>query len=265
MTFLDEAMSAARAAAGMRAGAVSVTELERRLEAARPTAPFRAALVGDGRPAVIAEVKRMSPSAGEIRPGASVAEVALSFQEAGAAAVSVLTSGFAFGGSPEDLSDAGTRCGLPLLCKDFISTSYQVLEARVMGASAVLLISEALDARALERLRVQARALGMDALVEAHTAAGLTRAIGTGAEVLGINNRDLETLEVDLATTERLAPMVPRGAVLVSESGIRTREDVLRAARAGADAVLVGEALMRAPEPGLRLKELTGREVGGDR
>lgn len=259
--FLDEAMEAGRRAAAERSSRVSSRALERRLkEDGAPVPSFKRAIIrGDGPVNIIAEVKKVSPSAGVISRGASVGETAAVYESAGGAAVSVLTSEFGFEGRVGDLEEARRSCRLPLLCKDFISSEYQVLEARAYGASAVLLIAEALDSGAVADLLAYAHGLGMDVLFEAHTVAGLALALEAGAGIVGINNRDLETLNVDLATTERLYDFIPEGAVVVSESRIRTVEDAERIASLGVDALLVGEALMRAPDPGQRLRELTGR------
>jgi indole-3-glycerol phosphate synthase len=215
---------------------------------------------GRGPVRAIAEVKRRSPSAGDISPGASVTDLVQAYELGGASAVSVLTSAD-FAGSLADLNEARTATSLPLLRKDFISCEYQVLEARVFGASAVLLISDALDAARLEALIRFAGDLGMDALVESHRSDSLARALEAGAGVIGINNRDLRTLEVDLAATELLAPLVPGGVATVSESGIRTREDVSRVRASGADALLLGEELMRSARPADRLRELLREDV----
>ncbi len=260
--FLDDALAAGGKAAAIRESILSTAGLQRRLEVLPPAPSFESALTrGDGPVRVVAEVKRKSPSAGEIMPRAAVGETAAAYEEAGAAAVSVLTSEYGFGGQVSDLSEAREACGLPVLCKDFVSVPYQVLEARAMGASAVLLIAEALDEETLGRLIGQAESLGVAPLVEAHTESGLEKAVEAGASIIGINNRDLNTLEVDLSTTERLYGLVPSGSVVVCESGIRTRSDFDRMASLGVDALLIGEALMRGPEPGRRLSELAGGDV----
>ncbi len=259
--FLDDAMEVGRQAARERARAVTESMLERRIKErekeVRPS--FRRAVTrGDGPVKVISEIKRTSPVAGVIRLSADVGDMARRYERSGASAISVLTSEFGFGGRPEDLLDAARSCALPLLRKDFISLGYQVLEARAYGASAVLLISEALDAKEIETLSGLAFDLGMDALVEAHSRPGVARALAAGSRLIGINNRDLSTLQVDIQTTERLRSFVPDSITLVSESGIRTREEFDRVASLGVDAVLIGEALMKAPDPGKRLQELAG-------
>lgn len=255
--FLDGAIKRAADSADARMAVVSSRALERRIESAPERAAFKPALASAGGGVrVIAEVKRRSPSAGEIRPGAQVKQVVREYEAGGAAAVSILTSED-FGGSLDDLAEACNATGLPLLRKDFVSREYQVLEAGAFGASAVLLISDALDEKRLEALIGFAAVLGLDALVESHQRDSLERALEAGAAIVGINNRDLRTLEVDLAATESLMRLVPPGVATVSESGIRTREDVARVQRSGADAILVGEELMRAERPAKRLRELT--------
>lgn len=259
--FLDDAMKAGRRAAAERESLFPTRMLERKLSGDGALPPsFRGAIAkGEGPVNIIAEVKRVSPAGGEISPGAEVGRTAAVYESAGAAAVSVLTSKFGFLGHVSDLDEARSGCALPLLCKDFISSRYQVLEARAHGASAVLLIAEALEPADAEDLLACAESFGMDVLFEAHTPSGLARALEAGSGIVGINNRDLATLQVDLGTTERLYRLVPDGAVVVSESGIRTVEAAERMASVGVDALLVGEALMKAPEPGKRLRELTGR------
>jgi indole-3-glycerol phosphate synthase len=254
--FLEGAMKRAADSAAARMAEVSASDLERRIESAPQRAAFKPALASAGGPVrVIAEVKRRSPSAGEIRPGARVKQVVREYESGGAAAVSILTSAD-FGGRLDDLAEASTATGLPLLRKDFVSCEYQVLEAAAFGASAVLLISDALEGKRLESLIGFAEGLGLDALVEAHRRESLEKALTAGAAIVGINNRDLRTLEVDLSASESLLRLVPPGMTTVSESGIKTREDVSRVRRSGADAILVGEELMRAERPAERLREL---------
>ena len=222
-----------------------------------PPLDFEAALRGPGL-ALIAEVKRSSPSAGEIGevdPG----EQAARYEAGGASAISVLTEPRHFGGSLADLRAVRRHTALPVLRKDFIVHPGQVIEARAEGADAVLLIAAALSELELEGLRTVAEELGMSAVVEAHTPADLERAMGTDARIVGVNARDLESLEVDLDAALALAASVPRDRVVVLESGLRARKDVLRAKRAGAHAVLVGEALMRSGDPAEAIRELLGR------
>ena len=194
---------------------------------------------------IIAEIKKSSPSRGLIRADFDPAAHARDYERAGATCISVLTDGPFFLGSLEHLEQARRACGRPLLRKDFVIDAYQVDEARVSGADAVLLIAAALAKDELAALRARAEELGLCALVEVHDERELDAALATGARVIGINNRDLRTFETDLAVTEQLAPRVPQGCVVVAESGIFTRADMTRLAAAGAHAFLVGESLMR--------------------
>ncbi len=227
-----------------------------------PPSPFSPALQrgAGGVPGVIAEVKRRSPSRGPIRPDLPLEELVSSYEEGGACAVSVLTEPEFFGGSLEDLARAHEATALPLLRKDFILDPYQLLEARAYGASAVLLIAAILPRQGLADLLAQAEGLGLDALVEVHDEAELEAALQAKAVIIGINNRDLRTLEVDLETTRRLAPLVPRDRTLVSESGYYRRSQLSGLAELGVDAVLVGEALVREKDPRQALRRLTGGE-----
>ncbi len=233
-------------------------QLEDAARAAGPVRPLAAALGrAPGAPVrVIAEIKRASPSAGPIRPGADPAAVAREYAAAGAAAISVLTDERFFDGHLRFLAAVRAAVGLPLLRKDFIVDPYQVVEARAAGADAVLLIAAALEPPALAGLLAEAARLGMDALVEIHRETEAEVALAAGARLIGVNHRDLATFTIDMDLTARLAPRLPAGAVLVAESGIRTAADVRRLGEAGAHAVLVGETLMRAPSPGAALAEL---------
>jgi indole-3-glycerol phosphate synthase len=208
------------------------------------------------RVAVIAEVKRRSPSAGVIRDDLDPGSRAALYAEHGAAAISVLTDREHFGGSVDDLRAAASSVGVPLLRKDFILDELQILEARAAGAAAVLLIVRALPPERLRALLDCTRATGLEALVEVHTAAELDRAMDVGAEIVGINSRDLDTFHIDLAAAWELLRKVPPDAVAVAESGMHGPEEVARAAAAGADAVLVGTALSAAPDPGRLLRRL---------
>lgn len=207
---------------------------------------------------LIAEMKRASPSKGPIRPDATVSQIVRAYQEAGASACSVLTEGAHFGGSLDDLVEARGACDLPLLRKDFIVDRYQLLEARVAGADAVLLIVAALGAEDLVALQEAADDLDMDCLVEVHDEEEMEIAVDAGCEIIGVNNRNLHTLEVDPGTALRLLPDAPAGTVVVAESGITTREDVQRLEDAGVDAILVGEALMRADDTAAAVRALLG-------
>ena len=246
-----------------REAGLPLVEVRARASDAEPPRDFAGALAGQ-EVAIVAEIKRASPSGGAISEGAfDPAAIARGYGGAGAAALSVLTDEEFFAGRLEYLTLAREACSIPVLRKDFILEDYQVHEARAAGADAVLLIVAVLDPALLSDLLALTHSLGMTALVESHDEAELEAAIASGARVLGVNNRDLRTFEVDLGTTERLATIVPDDRVLVAESGVHTREDVQRLADAGADAALVGTALMRAEDPGEALRELVG--VGAQR
>lgn len=220
---------------------------------------LRRALREGERPRVVAELKRRSPSRGEIRADFDPVILAKSYADAGAAAISVLTDACHFGGDLAHLRLVRDAVALPLLRKDFLLDAYQVDEARQAGADAVLLIVAALEPGVLAELRQHAARRGLDALVEVHDEAELEQALAAGADLIGVNHRDLRSFDIDLGLTARLAPRVPQGVVLVAESGIAGPEDVQRLEAAGAHAFLVGEALMREPDPGLALRRLRGR------
>lgn len=220
-----------------------------------PVRGFVRALSGDRR-RIIAEVKKASPSKGLIRAEFDPVAIARSYAAGGASAISVLTEERFFQGRLRDLEDIRAAVGLPLLRKDFTIDPYQLFEARAYGADAVLLIAAMLDAKRMRDLRQQATELSLDALVEVHTENELAAAVEAGAQLIGVNNRDLKTFEVDLATAERLAPLVPAGMAAVCESGIDSLEQIRRMERCGIHAFLIGESLMRSPEPGEKLREL---------
>lgn len=222
-----------------------------------PARPFEAALRTGGTPTVIAEIKRSSPSAGRIAD-ADPAARARAYEASGAAAVSVLTEPLHFDGSLADLRSVHLAVGIPVLRKDFLVHPSQVIESRVEGADAVLVIAAAVSASELKALVATAADLGLGAMVETHSDADLEKALAADANVIGVNARDLQTLEVDPARALALLERVPRDRIAVLESGIASRADVERAAEAGASAVLVGEALMRAADPGTKLLELRG-------
>jgi indole-3-glycerol phosphate synthase len=222
-----------------------------------PARPFEGVLRTAGVPAVIAEIKRSSPSAGKIAEVDPAAR-ARAYEAAGAAAVSVLTEPIHFDGSLADLRAVHLAVGVPVLRKDFLVHPAQVIESRVEGADAVLLIAAALSATELKALVAAAADLGLGALVETHSEADLEKALTSDASVIGVNARDLESLEVDPARALALLERVPGDRIAVLESGIASRADVERAAAAGAGAVLVGEALMRAEDPAATLRELRG-------
>ena len=260
--FLAEIVGRKRLRVEAARRAVPIEEIERRARAARRDAAPRAlgsALRREGRLNVIAEFKRASPSKGVIREGASPAAVAAQYAEGGAVAVSVLTEEDGFRGSLEDLRAARAAVSLPVLRKDFIFDEYQIFEAADAGADAVLLIVAALEDEQLLRLRRLAEdELRMDALVEAHTEEELRRALDCGATLVGVNNRDLHSFNVSLETSARLARLAPANVLLVSESGIRTRDDLLRLRALGYRGFLVGESLMRAESPADALRSLIG-------
>jgi indole-3-glycerol phosphate synthase len=209
-------------------------------------------------PAVIAEIKRASPSQGVIRDVYWPSEIAISYEKGGAACLSVLTDADFFQGTDEHLRQAREACLLPALRKDFTIDAYQVYEARSFGADCVLLIVAALEDAQLKDYCDLARELGMDVLVEAHDSAEIERALKTSAPLIGINNRDLRTFKTSIDTTLALREKVPSDRILVTESGIRTRDDVKRLRDAGVHAFLVGEAFMRADDPGAALEKLFG-------
>jgi indole-3-glycerol phosphate synthase len=261
MTVLDEILEHKRGELKRARERLSPAALADRA-AAVSEAPrgFRRALLAAEPPAVIAELKRRSPSRGEIRPDFDPAACARAYAEGGAAALSVLTDERFFGGRLEYLAEVRAAVPLPLLRKDFVIDAYQVDEARAAGADAVLLIVSALGGEALAELLARARERGLDALVEVHDEDELETALEARADLVGVNNRDLRTFVTDLTVTERLAPRVPPGVLLVAESGIAGPGDVARLARAGARAFLVGESLMREAEPGGALRRLRGAE-----
>ena len=256
-TFLETVVEHTRKKVDKRRGKVSEAELRERLGPARRGRPFSEALVAEGI-SLIAEMKRASPSRGDIRPDASVTEIVTAYQDAGAAAVSVLTEPKWFGGSLDDLVEARAALEIPILRKDFIVDTYQLVEARVAGADAALLIVAALGRKRLAELMQAAHELGLDCLVEVHDEKEVEKAVDAGAEIIGINNRNLHSLEVDVRTSFRLLADVPAGTVVVAESGITSREDVLELEAAGVDAILVGETLMRHPDPRDGVRALLG-------
>jgi indole-3-glycerol phosphate synthase len=217
---------------------------------------FHEALSGEG-VGVIAEFKRRSPSAGELREKPQLEEIVRAYERGGAVAASILTEGPNFEGSLADLRAARAACDLPLLRKDFIVDPYQLHEASVAGADAVLLIVAALEQGELASLYEAARALGLDVLVEVHDSEELQRALDVGADIVGINNRDLRDFSVDIERTERLMDAIPPEVTVVSESGIADEEQIVRLRARGVSAVLVGESLMRAADPVAALRTLT--------
>ena len=234
-------------------------ELERAARSAPPPLDFRSALTRrSGDVAIIAEVKRRSPGAGPIREDLNPVDLAGEYARAGASAISVLTDRQYFGGSLDDLRRVRAHARRPLLRKDFVVDPVQLVESRAAGADAVLLIVRILKDPLLGELLSGARELGMAALVETHDAAELERALAAGADVVGINNRDLSTFRSSVAVTLELVRRVPAEVVVISESGLTTRQDLATVGAAGADAVLMGEALLRSPRPGDAVAALTG-------
>ena len=260
MNELQRIVERTRAEVARRRAATPLPVLQRaaavRAAAGRPR-PFLAALSASGL-SLIAEHKRRSPSAGLIRDGVALEDVVGAYERAGAAALSILTEEAGFGGQLEDLARARAAAGLPILRKDFIVEEYQVVESLAAGADAILLIVAALDPSTLAQLYEQAEALGLGILVEVHDELELIVAIELGARVIGINNRDLTTLQVDTGRTHALLERVPPGTIVVSESGFRTRAELERLAGAGVDAVLVGEALMRSADIEAACRDLAG-------
>jgi indole-3-glycerol phosphate synthase len=258
---LEQLIAAARDGVEDRRGRTPQAALESRLPGPGRDRPFNEALVRPGL-SLIAEFKRRSPSAGEIAAAADVAAQVGAYERGGAAALSVLTDERHFGGSLEDLRAARAACSLPILRKDFIVDPYQLYEAAVYGADAVLLIVAALDDALLRELYEGARALDLDCLVEVHDGEELERALQLDAEVIGINNRDLDEGRVEVATTYELMPDVPAGKTAVAESGISTRAELEELERVGVDAVLIGSALMSSADPEALTRELTGVDEG---
>ncbi|MGB7552623.1 MAG: indole-3-glycerol phosphate synthase TrpC [Chromatiaceae bacterium] len=240
----------------------SLHSLEAELAGASPTRGFAAALVAKvdaGLPAVIAEIKKASPSKGILRADFHPAEIALSYERGGAACLSVLTDVDFFQGCDDYLREARAACALPVIRKDFILDPYQVLEARVLGADCILLIAACLTDAQMRDLNALALSLGLDVLIEVHDRAELERALPLPGRLIGINNRDLRSFQVSLDTTLGLIDAIPPGRLLVTESGILDRAHVARMRAQGVNAFLVGEAFMRADDPGAELRRLFAR------
>ncbi len=257
-TILDKIVLTKRQEVETARRRMPIEELEAQAEQAPPVRDFRAALAEPGPIHLIAEVKKASPSAGVIRPDFDPIAIARTYQAHGASCLSVLTDTPYFQGHLSYLARIRASVTIPLLRKDFLIDEYQVVEARMAGADAVLLIAEILDDQTLSSLLARARSLGMSALVELHDAENLPRVLAAGADLVGINNRDLRRFVTDLDHTLRLRPQIPPDVLLVSESGIRTRHDVERLEAAGISAILVGESLMRSPDIGLAVDHLLG-------
>jgi indole-3-glycerol phosphate synthase len=259
MSLLEDIVARKRREVTLARERVPTAALEGRLSVAPPVRDFFAALAVPGPIHLIAEFKRKSPSAGEIRPGATVEEVVRGYAAAGASCLSVLTDAVGFGGSLVDLESARVAVPLPVLRKEFVVDEYQVIEARAHGADAVLLIAECLDDCRLRSLYRRIVDMGMTPLVELHDEANLARVLDLGATLVGINNRDLGTMTTDLDHVLQLRDRVPVECVLVAESGIRTRADVERLQAAGIGAMLVGESLLKNRDPGAAAAALLGR------
>jgi indole-3-glycerol phosphate synthase len=256
---LEELVHATREAVQRRKQERPLEELERQIGAPREGRPFAEALARPGT-SLIAEHKRRSPSAGTIREGATCADIVLAYERGGAAAISVLTEERHFGGSMADLHEARDATDLPILRKDFTVDPYQLYEAKAAGADAVLIVVGSLEPDALAELYGLAGDLDLDALVEIYEDQELDVALEVDADVIGINNRDLADFSVDLQRTYDLLADVPAGKTVVSESGIRYREQIEELEQVGVDAVLIGEPLMRAEDPEAAVRELTRSE-----
>ena len=258
---LQRILADKRAEVAAARAAVSLEQLQDRVRAAQPPRDFTGALrarIDDRRPAVIAEVKKASPSKGVLRAEFDPAAIARSYAAHGAACLSVLTDVHYFQGAPEYLDEARSACRLPVLRKDFIVDGYQITESRSLGADAILLIVAALDLPRLRDFEAQAHELGMAVLVEVHDAAELDTALRLATPLIGINNRNLRTFETRLETTLDLLPAIAPDRIVITESGILTPAEVARMRAAGVPAFLVGEAFMRAPDPGIELARLFG-------
>jgi indole-3-glycerol phosphate synthase len=261
LTILEQILQVKRREIAAARELVPMSALEERARAASPPRDFVGALrakVGAGLPAVIAEIKKASPSKGLLRPNFDPAAIARSYEKAGAACMSVLTDKEFFQGAPEDLGKARKAAALPVLRKDFIVEPYQVYESRAMGADCILLIAACLARQDMQGLEALAHGLGLAVLVEVHNAQELEYALTLKTPLVGVNNRDLSTFDTRLETTLELLPRAGEGRIVISESGIGSGEDVARLRRAGVRGFLVGETFMRAPDPGAALQILFG-------
>jgi indole-3-glycerol phosphate synthase len=252
--FLENILAHKKQEVETRKQQLSEQSLLKKIERANPPISLVDALSSNGL-AVIAEIKKASPSAGVIRENFDPVQIAKSYVKAEANALSILTDEKYFQGSLEYIDQVRSLVPVPILRKDFIIDPYQILEARAYGADALLLIVTALDQEDLQTLLRKTYELGLEALVEVHSADEMNTAIDVGAKIIGINNRNLETFKIDLATTEELAPLAPEGTVLAGESGLHTKYDIQRMIQAGVDAVLVGTHFMKHPDPGTALQE----------
>ncbi len=258
-TILEKIVDQKRSEIAAARGAVSEQQLREEIEKAPSPRDFFQALASDGPIRLIAEVKKASPSAGIIREDFDPVAIAKIYEAHGASCISVLTDEKFFQGHLNFLRAIRSAVSLPILRKDFIIDSYQLLEARAAGADAILLIAECLDDGNLRKLHNDAVELGLTPLVELYEPNNLPRVLAAGVKLLGVNNRNLHTFEVDLKHTLRMRQKIPNDCVLVGESGIKTRTDVLRLEEAGVDAILVGESLMRQADIGAAADALLGR------
>jgi indole-3-glycerol phosphate synthase len=255
---LEQIVNSTRKSLAQNMEQTPLASLERAIAYQASPRDFAGALRGDSI-SLIAEVKRASPSKGLLCPTLAASSLAHVYNENGAAAISVLTEADYFLGSFADLEAVRTEVDLPLLCKDFILDGYQIYKARAYGADAMLLIVAILSQHELKSLLDTTHSLGMSALVEVHNREELMKALKVSPGIIGINNRNLGEFSVNLETTSKLRPLIPEGILVVSESGIHTRDDVIRLQQAGANAILVGEALVTSPDPAAKIAELLGR------
>jgi indole-3-glycerol phosphate synthase len=262
-TVLDEIIDGVRADLAVRVARLPLDELQSRVRLVEPARDALGVLSAGGGVKVIAEVKRSSPSKGALAMIADPAGLAADYAAGGASLISVLTEERRFGGTLEDLAAVRAAVEIPVLRKDFVLSDYQLWEARAYGADAILLIVAALDQPTLVGLRENAESLGMTALVEVHDEAETDRAVDAGSLVIGINARNLKTLEVDRGTFARLAPLIPAGVIKVAESGVRGPQDVVDYSQAGADAVLVGESLVTGGRPREAVADLVAAGIPG--
>jgi indole-3-glycerol phosphate synthase len=266
MTILDRIAAYKRQEIADAKTAASLAEVEEAAREAPPVRPFAATIMAcadEGRHGLIAEIKKASPSRGLIREDFDPATLALNYAAGGAACLSVLTDTPSFQGDPHHLIEAREVCALPVLRKDFMLDTYQIPQSRALGADCILIIMALVDDFLAMELAGAANAWGMDVLAEVHNEEELERALSLPTSLIGINNRDLKTFETSLTVTERLMPMVPRGRLCVSESGIFTYADIMRLSAAGAHAFLVGESLMRQSDVKLATRALLFGEAGG--
>jgi indole-3-glycerol phosphate synthase len=254
---LDRIIAQKREEVKQRKTVATMAYLQERIARQKPAVDFALALKGD-RIRLIAEVKQASPSRGILTSNFSPTKLARTYAEGGAAAISVLTEANYFGGNIEHLAAIKEAVGLPLLRKDFIFDPYQVYESRAYGADALLLIATILSQGQLKELISLSHSVGLKCLVEVHNEGDMERAVLSAAEIIGINNRDLNTFAVDINTTRRLRPLVPKEKITVSESGVKSKRDVEKLGKWGVDAVLVGEALVTASDVRAKMKELIG-------